>query len=122
MWFRDLLNTDFENKEKILLIRYKATKNIFLISAFVFLLNFYLLWANFYFKILIKALPYTYVFLLLSLFFYFYFLIRIKIKNIFLKILLIFIIFIFVVSLSFPYIVDWWFFYFIDLYNKNFIS
>lgn len=61
---------NFFNDEKLLNIRYLATKNIFILSVFLFFLNYLLVWAKFYDSIFSLFLKYTYFAFVFSLILY----------------------------------------------------
>ncbi len=59
-------------------LRYKSSKIVFLISALLFITNYFFAGADFYYDISIRFLPFTYVIYLISFFYVLYFLVKDK--------------------------------------------
>ena len=76
MWFKEVLKKTFKDDKKIVFERYKAAKFVFIISSFLFFLNFYFVGARFYIGIFNYTLAFMYVVLLLSIMFYIYYYIK----------------------------------------------
>ncbi len=106
MWLKEMLKKDFSKPKSITLERYKASKFMFIIISFLFFLNFYFVWADFYSNIFIPSLGVMYILLLFSLVFFVYFLIKKllveKIKNYYFVIIFILL---FLILLSFSSII-----------------
>ena len=66
----------FWSNKEITIERYNASKTVFVFVAFLFFLDFYLVWAWFYYDLLIILLWYLYILLISSFIFYFYFLFK----------------------------------------------
>jgi hypothetical protein len=52
---------------------------LFIAMTFVFFLNYFFVWAQFYYDFFIKILPYSYILYLLSFLFYVFFFFKLKI-------------------------------------------
>jgi len=118
MWLKEMLKRTFSDENKIILERYRWAKLAFIISSFLFFINFYFVWANFYLDFFWKTLGVIYIILLLSLVFYVYFFIKKlliwKIPKFVFIIILIFLLLIFG-FLVLPIIVEWGFNYILGL-------
>lgn len=69
---KDIKNL-FLNDTLLLNYRYNSSRDIFIFMSFLFFLNYFLVWANFYDILLIKTLPLTYVWFVFSLLSFLYF-------------------------------------------------
>jgi|SaaInlStandDraft_3_1057020.scaffolds.fasta_scaffold123815_1 predicted neutral ceramidase superfamily lipid hydrolase len=76
MWLKEILKKNFSEDKKISLERSKAAKFVFIISALVFFMTFYFVWANFYTEITSKILSISYIVLVISLVLFAYLFIR----------------------------------------------
>jgi len=113
MTLKEMIKQKFSNPKDIVLERYKASKFIFVITAFYFFLSLYFVWANFYSKIFSYSLWISYVVLLISTFIYTYFSVKmlfIEHSNKYLNILLFILLFILFVILLLPIILKLGFF------------
>lgn len=111
MWLKEMLNKEFNNEKTIIFERYKASKFVLVVSSFLFFLNFYFVWANFYSDIFKNTLNFIFIILIISLIFYFYFFIKNllfwKIPQYVFIIIFIFLLILFLFLLL-PIIVEWW--------------
>jgi hypothetical protein len=123
MGLKEMIKKTFKDEKQITIERYRWAKFAFILSSFLFFMNFYYVWANFYTNIFANTLGIMYIILLLSLIFYVYFFIKKLLidkvpKYLFIIILIIlFLIFSFLVL---PLIVEGWFNWvlnFIKLYS-----
>lgn len=111
MWLKEMIKKTFSDEKKITIERYRGAKFAFILSSFVFFMNFYFVWANFYLDFFSHTLGVSYIILLLSLAFYMYFWIKKlliwKIPNYFFIIILIILLLIFGFFIL-PIIIEWW--------------
>ena len=75
-WIKKIFNNNLNY------FRFKASVLSFVIINFLFFLNYYFIWANFYYNITIKLFPYLYFLVLISYLFLFIFTIKYKFPNI----------------------------------------
>ena len=68
-------------KEKVWYFRFKASVLVFVIINFLFFLNYFFIWAKFYFEITIKLFPYLYILLLVSFLFFIFYALKYKITK-----------------------------------------
>ncbi len=118
MSLKEILKQSFDEPKEISLQRYKAAKFIFVLTSFLFFVNFYFVGVNFYVDIFSKTLGISYILLLLSLVFYIYFLIKhIFIEKIpkYLFVLIPVLFFASFIILLLPVIFRWWFFWIFEL-------
>ncbi len=74
MSFKNFLKKSFEDKKQLSIARYKSAKFAFIMMTLIFFLNYFFVWAQFYYDFFIVTLPYTYILYLLSFLYYvFYF-------------------------------------------------
>ena len=78
MWFKETLKEKLGTEESIILHRYKSAKFLFILLAFLFLLNYFFVWSKFYYEFFIKTIYGTYILLLVSFFSFLYFLWKLK--------------------------------------------
>ncbi len=119
MGLKEILKQEFSNPKDITLERYRATKFAFIISVFLFFINFYFVWANFYSGIFTNTLGISYLLLLLSIVFYVYFLIKkMLLEKIpkFLFIIIFILLFVLSIFLSLPIIIKWWLVWILELF------
>lgn len=118
MTLKEMLNQNFSDPKQITLERYKSAKFAFIITAFLFFVNFYFVWASFYINIFSSTLWIIYVVMLLALIFYVYFffknLLIDKPSPILLTSIIIFCSIIFVLLLL-PILFEWGLFWIFDL-------
>ncbi len=77
--FKKFLKDYFSDKQKILSVRYKSSKLLFILMTFIFFLDYFFVWAQFYYNFFIRILPYTYLLYLVSFLFYIFFFFKSKI-------------------------------------------
>lgn len=110
MGLKETIIEKISKPNKIVLERYRAAKITFIICVFLFFVNFYFVWVDFYADFFIKSLVIFYILLLLSLVFYIYFFIKKtfieKLPNYIFIIILAILIILFGL-LTFPVILDW---------------
>ncbi len=117
MWLKEMLKQAFSDEEKIIQERYTASKFSLILSATLFFINFYFVWAKFYLEYFIESLIFVYIYLLLSFVFYFYFLVR---KLLYWKAkeyvfaILAFVLILFFVTFMSPVFAEWWVSVFLD--------
>lgn len=120
MWLKEMLKEDFSKPKTITLERYKAAKFMLIISSFLFFLNFYFVWAQFYLNIFSNTLGVAYTILLLSFVYYVHFFIKNmlieKVKRYYFIIILVILFLIFTVFVS-PLIFDEWVKWFLGLFK-----
>ena len=111
MWLKETLNKKFSNPENITLERYRASKFAFIMSSFLFFLNFYFVWAGFYSDIFSNTLGIMYIVLLLSMVFFVYFYTKkiylSKLPKAFFVLLIVFLLLL-IIFLALPIVVKWW--------------
>ena len=119
--FKEVLTSKFKEEESIILHRYKSAKFIFILLTLLFSLNFFFVWASFYYNFFIKTLHFSYILLLISFFYYLYYLWKIrlfgKVKN-YVFYIIWGIYFIFFLILLLPMMFDWGIFYLKDLFTN----
>jgi hypothetical protein len=121
MWFKENLKQNFENEEKINLLRFHSIKNLFIFSILLFFLNFFLLWTNINFDLYKLFLPFTYFFLLLAMFYYFYFLIKIKLSSSkWFYLFIYFLLLLITILLILPFVFDYWLINIVEFVKKIF--
>jgi len=110
MSIKENIKVHFLDKDKIREERLMSSRILFMFSAFIFFLNLFLVWANYYEKILSQFLSYTFSFFILILYIY----ICLMIKHFFkdriynlLYFIICFIIFLLFIIALFPFIIDW---------------
>lgn len=122
MWVKENIKKSFNNKNKLIIEKYKATKFLFIISGFLFFLDLFLLWAWFYNDLLIRFFPFLYITFsfLFCLYLYFYFNSTLnKNLNLILEICLWIVLFlIFIVLNNLFFVKDWLF----DFVKNTFFS
>lgn len=74
MWLKENLNSHPDINS----IRYKSAKNIFILSALLFYMNYYFVWAWFYLTFFKKSLTFSYIIFVLCIFIYIYFFLKVK--------------------------------------------
>lgn len=78
MWFKENLKKSLNDRDLMIKSRLKSSMFFLVFSSFLFFLNYFLVWAGFYYDVLVNVLPYTYISLLVSFLFYFsYFFLKI---------------------------------------------
>lgn len=117
MTWKENLKRDMSNPEKKSFYRYRSSKIMFVLGAFMFFFNFFFSGANFYPTIFNATLPFTYVIFCVTLFsyvYYFFIYIVFKNKNLVFKLpILIWCAFLWAVSIL-PVFIKGWIFYFIS--------
>lgn len=78
MWLKDIIIKTFKTEKEIVTQRYRAASFFFVLSSFLFFLNYLLVWARFYYDFFIQTLSFTYIVLLIWILFYIYYFIRIR--------------------------------------------
>jgi len=115
MSFKEKLKKDFWNPNTKLLLRYKSSKIILVISSLLFFISFHFVWALFYSDIFISLLSIFYVIFLTSLMLFLYLFVKqvfwSKLNFIYTTIFLIFLLLIYAFSL-FPVLYKWGFYWF----------
>jgi hypothetical protein len=82
MAWKEILKRDMSNPEKKSFYRYRSSKIVFVLGAFLFFLNFFFSGANFYPDLFNAILPFTYVSFCMTLYLFVYnFFIFIVFKN-----------------------------------------
>ncbi len=101
----------FSNNEEIFTLRYNSSKIVFILSSFIFFLNYFFIANSFYYDLLIKIFPITSIVFLLSLYLYSCFLIEKYFKKIpkIIKILVFVLLFFISLILAVPFILPKWF-------------
>lgn len=122
MNFKETLKSSFNKDDMIVIERYKASKFIFIISAFIFFIVFYFVWAWFYSEYLLSFLGVFYIFLIFSLSIYLYFLFK---KYLIWKVpkfvfyIYIFLLLIFFIFLIAPVSLNWWVNWALEYFNLS---
>ncbi len=70
MWTLEEKNIEENSNKEIYEYRFQAARFVLVVLAFMFFLNFFLVWARFYDEILILFLPYSYFLFIFTLFLY----------------------------------------------------
>ncbi len=113
----------FWSNKDITIERYNSSRTVFVFVAFLFFLNFYLVWAGFYSDILIIPLWYLYVLLISSFIFYFYFLFKkllINNEKTYFNIIIFIILLSLFSVLLLPIILKWWLNWILELFRLYF--
>lgn len=117
MAWKENLKRDMWNFEKKSFYRYRSSKILFVFGAFLFFLNFFFSWANFYPGFFNPILPFTYVIFCMTLYLFvynFFIFIVFKNKNFIAKIPTILICIILLIISALPVFMKGWIFYFIS--------
>lgn len=110
MSFKEMLKQSFSDPKTLTLERYKAAKFAFIVTAFLFFLNFYFVWANYYSDIFSNTLWTIYILLVLSIVIYVYFLVKmvfVENPQKYLYIIIFILMFISFIVLLFPLVFSW---------------
>jgi hypothetical protein len=118
MTWKEVLKKNMKNSDKVTNFRYKSSKILFILGAFLFFINFFFVGANFYPNIFTIILPYTYILFCISICVLIFYFLREKIlksRNVSYSIWLWFCILILCTIIVLPVFFKWGIFYFVTL-------
>lgn len=80
MDYKKIIKNWFLDKDSVLFYRYKYSKRLFIILAFCFFLNFFLVWANIYDELFLNTITISYYLFLSSLLIFLFYFFKNKLK------------------------------------------